>query len=232
MNKLGIIGGIGPEATIDYYTGIIKGWQQAQGTQKALPELAIDSINMYHMFDLLDQKKYDAVADYVAAAANHLKQAGADFGLMCGNTPHIVFDQIQARTSLPLLSIVEASLLRAQKLGLHHLGLLGTKFTMQNDFFSGPFRRAGIEIVLPTAAEQTLIHQKIVDELENGIVKPATKKQLLALIENLVTMHHLDGIILGCTELPLIIQPADLTTSVFNIAQIHIETAVERIMAK
>ena len=113
MQKLGIIGGIGPEATMNYYSAIIKRYQERIATDK--------------------------VAGYVGAAANNLLKAGYDFGLMCGNTPHLLFDQIQARTDLPLLSIVETAVAAAQQLYLQRLALLGTKFAMQNDFFIKPF---------------------------------------------------------------------------------------------
>lgn len=146
MKKLGIIGGLGPEETSDYYLSIIKQYQQKVGSNERLPELAIESIDMYHMFNLLDQKKYDQVADYVAQAANNLQSAGANFGIMCGNTPHIVFNEIQNRTTLPLLSMVQTALDKARETGLKNLGLLGTKFTMQNDFFRDPFEKSGTHL--------------------------------------------------------------------------------------
>ncbi len=130
MQKLGIIGGIGPEATMNYYSAIIKQYQEWIGTDKELPRITIESINMYHIFRLLDAQQYDKVAGYVGAAANNLLKAGCDFGLMCGNTPYLLFDQIQACTDLPLLSIVETAVAAAQQLHLQRLALLGTKFTM------------------------------------------------------------------------------------------------------
>ncbi|EHN59018.1 aspartate/glutamate racemase family protein [Oenococcus kitaharae] len=227
MKKLGIIGGIGPEATVNYYLDVIKGTQKTLGTNKQLPEIVINSINMYHMFDLLEQKDYLAVVAYLVKAVNELQAAGADFGLMCGNTPHIVFDQIQQQTSLPLLSIVTTALKRAQSSHLSRLALLGTKFTMQNTFFSQPFIDAGIKVVLPNPDEQTWLHQKIVDELENGVVKRETKQQLLKMTQRLIQQYQLDGLILGCTELPLILQPTDFSIAVLDIAKIHIETAIQ-----
>lgn len=227
MKKLGIVGGIGPEATVNYYLDIIKGTQKALATDKQLPEIVINSINMYYMFDLLEQKNYSAVVDYLSKAINELQAAGANFGLMCGNTPHIVFNQVQQQTQLPLISIVSTTLKQAQHLQLKRLGLLGTKFTMQNSFFSQPFIDAGIKIILPNLTEQKWLHKKIVDELENGIIKDATKQQLLTMAHYLVKQNQLDGLILGCTELPLIIQRTDLPVAVLDIAQIHIEKAIQ-----
>ncbi|WP_311406894.1 aspartate/glutamate racemase family protein [Liquorilactobacillus uvarum] len=229
MTKLGIIGGLGPEATSDYYFSIIKQYQQKVGSNKRLPELTIESIDMYHMFSLLDQKKYDQVADYVAQAANNLQSAGANFGVMCGNTPHIVFNEIQNRTTLPLLSMVQTSLDKAKEKGLKNLGLLGTKFTMQNDFFKEPFEKSGIHVWFPSLTEQSIIHQKIVDELENGIVKQETKNILLKIITNMIDKYNLDGIVLGCTELPLILSQKELFVYVLDISQIHIEAIVKKL---
>ncbi|MGN1283405.1 MAG: aspartate/glutamate racemase family protein [Limosilactobacillus sp.] len=231
MQKLGIIGGIGPEATMNYYAAIIKRYQQYVGTDKDLPALTIESINMYHLFELLDAGGYDEAATYVSAAANRLLKAGCDFGLMCGNTPHLLFEQIQSRTALPLLSIVQTAVVEAEQQKLHRLALLGTKFTMQHDFFAQPFRAAGIKISLPNAEQQALIHQKIVDELENGIVKSSTKEQLLAIINQLAQDNQLDGVVLGCTELPLILGQDDFKDlRVFDIAKIQINAAVKRIL--
>ncbi|WP_413627822.1 amino acid racemase [Fructilactobacillus vespulae] len=230
MTKLGIIGGIGPEATVDYYLSIIKQYQQSMGNQQVLPEITIESINMYHMFALLQDKKYDQVVAYLKTAVDHLEAAGADFAIMCGNTPHIVFEQLQQQTNLPLMSMVETSVAEAQRLGLKRLGLLGTRFTMENDFFVAPFERAGIEIKIPNPDEINFIHEKIVSELENGIVKPETKKQLLAIAERMISANHLDGIILGCTELPLILKPEDFNVETFDITKIHIAAIVKELI--
>lgn len=162
-------------------------------------------------------------------APNKLQRSGADFGIMCGNTPHIVFNEIQNRTSLPLLSMVQTSLDKAKSKGLKNLGLLGTKFTMQNDFFKEPFENSEINIWLPSPTEQSFIHQKIIDELEQGIVKQTTKYSLLKIITNMVDKHDLDGIVLGCTELPLILNQSDLSVDVLDISQIHIEAIVKKL---
>ncbi|MDN5978710.1 aspartate/glutamate racemase family protein [Bifidobacterium mongoliense] len=149
MKHVGIIGGIGPEATMDYYRAIIAGVQQVKHSTAVLPEISIRSIDMYRMFSMLDREDYPAVEAYLGDAAEDLRHGGADFGLMCGNTPHIVFDGIQRRTALPLLSIVTSALQEAQRRGLHRLGLLGTKFTMHHDFFTSAFQAAGIAMVTP-----------------------------------------------------------------------------------
>ncbi|CAG58378.1 uncharacterized protein GVI51_D01089 [Nakaseomyces glabratus] len=227
--KVGIIGGIGPEATTHYYISIIKQFQDAVGSDKVLPEMVVESINMYHMFEMLEQRQYDDVAEYLAHAACNLQKAGADFGVMCGNTPHIVFEKIQGKTDLPLLSMVQCSLDVASAMGLKRLALLGTKFTMQNDFFKRPFEMAGISIYTPSPVEQETIHQKIVGELENGIVTPDTKSTLLTIINGMIKEHGLDGVILGCTELPLILNQRDFSIEVLDIAKEHINAIVKKL---
>lgn len=139
MKKVGIIGGIGPEATITYYQSIIKDFQKRLGTHAQLPELVINSINMYKMFDMLEKKNFGEIVDYLSDAVEALEHARADFVVMCGNTPHIVFNEIQENVNIPMMSMVETSYQRAAELGLKNLGLLGTKFTMENDFFQETF---------------------------------------------------------------------------------------------
>lgn len=231
MKHVGIIGGIGPEATMDYYRAIIAGVQQVKHSTAVLPEISIRSIDMYRMFSMLDREDYPAVEAYLGDAAEDLRHGGADFGLMCGNTPHIVFDGIQRRTALPLLSIVTSALQEAQRRGLLRLGLLGTKFTMHHDFFTSAFQAAGIAMVTPEAADQELIHARIVDELEQGIVRDETRTLLLGIVSRMVAEHGLDGIVLGCTELPLILSPENMPVATLDIADIHIRAIVARILA-
>jgi aspartate racemase len=229
MKKLGIIGGIGPETTMSYYDDIIRGYQQQVDSVQRLPKIVINSINMYRMFSMLEREDYDGVASYLAEAVRQLQRAGADFALMCGNTPHIVFDRIQEQVDIPLLSIVSPTLEAARSQGLNSLGLLGTKFTMQQDFFAAPLREAGIRVATPSAEEQNFIHRKIVDELENGIVLEQTKQEMIRLISSMIGRNNLDGIILGCTELPLLLHAEDVPIAVLDIAALHIRQAIAEI---
>ncbi|GAF38610.1 aspartate racemase [Agrilactobacillus composti DSM 18527 = JCM 14202] len=229
MQKVGILGGLGPEATMIYYQDIIKGFQKRLGRQDVLPELTINSVNMYHLFGLLNRQDNAGAAAYLGKGIAQLAQAGVDFVAMCGMTPHIVFDQLQAEAAVPLLSMVQTSVTAAQAQKFTKLGLFGTKFTMSHDFATKPFETQGITMCLPNQADQAYIHEKIEKELENGIVKPATKQQLLKVANNLIQTQQIQGLVLGCTELPLIIQPNDLPVPAFDIAQIHIQAIVDRI---
>lgn len=231
MKKVGLVGGLGPEATMMYYQKIIKGVQQSMGRLDVLPPITVESINMYHLFELIESHEPADTVAYLAKAVDHLKAAGADFGVMVGNTPHIVFDQLQGQTALPLLSMVQTACTAAQAQHLKHLGLLGTAFTMSNDFFKKPFLHADIAISVPDEATQHFVHEKIVAELENGIVKPDTKKEFMAIVAKMVTTQKIDGLVLGCTELPLLLNQSDFEIPVLDVAEIHIQQIVREILS-
>lgn len=230
MKKLGMIGGTGPESTVDYYQSIISKFQDATGSKESLPELLIYSVNMYKIFELLQGGQEEELAEYLAAAVLSLERAGADFAVISANTPHIVFDKVQQKVNIPMISIVEETYRRTQQLELKKVGLLGTKFTMENDFFKEPFSANDQEIFVPNEDEQQFLHGKIVEELERGIVKEETKKEFLAIAEKLVERHNIEGIVLGCTELPMIFKPEDLDILQLNTVEIHVAKIVEMIL--
>ena len=231
MKKLGMIGGTGPESTVDYYQSIISKFQEETGSKESLPELLIYSINMYKIFDLLQNNQEEELAEYLAAAVLSLERAGADFAVISANTPHIVFDKVQQKVNIPMISIVEESYRKAGQLGLHKIGLLGTKFTMENDFFKEPFTANGKEIFVPIEEDQQFIHEKIVKELERGIVNEETKKELLVIAERMIEQHGIEGLILGCTEFPMIFKPEDLDIPQLNTVEIHVAKIVDMITA-
>lgn len=231
MKKLGMIGGTGPESTVDYYQSIISKFQEETGSKESLPELLIYSINMYKIFDLLQNNQEEELAEYLAAAVLSLERAGADFAVISANTPHIVFDKVQQKVNIPMISIVEESYRKAGQLGLHKIGLLGTKFTMENDFFKEPFTANGKEIFVPNEEDQQFIHEKIVKELEQGIVNEETKKEFLVIAERMIEQHGIEGLILGCTEFPMIFKPEDLDIPQLNTVEIHVAKIVDMITA-
>lgn len=231
MKKLGMIGGTGPESTVDYYQSIISKFQEDTGSKESLPELLIYSINMYKIFDLLQNNQEEELAEYLAAAVLSLERAGADFAVISANTPHIVFDKVQQKVNIPMISIVEESYRTAHQLEIDKIGLLGTKFTMENDFFKEPFMANGKEIFVPNEQDQQFIHEKIVKELERGIVNEETKKEFLAIAERMIEQHDIEGLILGCTELPMIFKPQDLDIPQLNTVEIHVAKIVDMITA-
>ena len=170
MRKLGLIGGMGPESTIPYYHDIVYGVQKKIG-QSVFPTLTIESVDVFHVLNLCGDKDYDGLTDYLMSAINNLISSGADFVALSANTPHIVFDRLQAQSSVPMISIVEAACLEAQRRNYQKIGLLGTEFTMKEDFFKAPFIKSGMKIVVPSSTEMDFVSEKISSELELGIVK-------------------------------------------------------------
>lgn len=186
---------------------------------------------MYKIFELLSEERTEDLAEYLVNAGRELERIGADFVIMAANTPHIVFNQVQKKINVPMISIVEATCEKAQELKLKKIGLIGTKFTMENDFFMKPFTEQNIDIIVPEESEQSYIHQKTVEELENGIIKEQTKKEFLSIINRMQEQEGITGIILGCTEFPMLIKEEDLSIQQLNTTKIHITKTVDAIFA-
>ena len=160
-----------------------------------------------------------------------LARAGADIGLLASNTPHIVFDDIQRQSPIPLISIVQATCQTAQAMGLKKVGLFGTRFTMQGQFYPEVFRSRGIELIVPDMNDQEYIHDKYMNELINGIFLDETRESLLAIAERLKEKTGVQGVILGGTELPLILRDVnDLDIPFLDTTRIHVEQAVTQML--
>ncbi|MBF7023410.1 aspartate/glutamate racemase family protein [Staphylococcus kloosii] len=229
MKRVGIIGGLGPESTVDYYKSFIHKYQYKVDSKQDLPELFINSINMYNIFKYIDENRLEDLAKYVGEAAQKLEQIGADFIIIAANTPHIVFNEIEKMVEVPMISIVDATYEQAEEQDLQTLGLLGTKFTMTHDFFKTTFRDNDKNIVVPHQDEQEHIHKRIVDELENGIVNEKTKDEFLSIINRMIQEDHIDGIILGCTELQMLLNSDDFDIPLLETMDIHVNKMVEKI---
>jgi aspartate racemase len=182
MKTVGIIGGIAPESTIQYYRLIIKLYRE-QKNDGSYPPILINSIDMKRMLDFIGANQLADVIDYLVGEVQKLSVAGANFGLLASNTPHIVFHEIQQQSPIPLISIVEATCLAAQSLGVKKVGLFGTRFTMQGRFYADAFAEHGISLVVPNLEMQAYIHEKYMNELVNGIFLPATRERLLEIVE-------------------------------------------------
>ena len=234
MKTIGIIGGIAPESTIQYYRLIIKSYRE-QKNDGRYPSVLINSIDMKMMLDLIGANKLPDVTEYLVAEVKKLSVAGADFGLLASNTPHIVFNDIQQQSPIPLISIVEATCLAAQTLGVKKVGLFGTRFTMQGNFYSEEFAKHEIALVVPDLETQAYIHEKYMSELVHGIYLPETRERLLAIVDELQKQQGIDGLILGGTELPFILNMNDLNQQVIpflDITKIHVEQAVAKMLSQ
>ena len=195
MISAGIVGGIGPESTVDYYRAILASCRRRAPDAPA-PSLIINSIDLDHALSLLNEGRVDALTAYLIPEIERLAAAGATFGLLAANTPHLVFDALSAQVSLPLVSIVEATREEASRLGMTRVGLLGTRFTM-----AGTFR-------------------------------PETRARILAVIGRLVADEGIDGVILGGTELPLLLRGHDVASAPFlDTTLLHVEAVVTRLLA-
>ncbi len=226
MKTVGLIGGIGPESTMEYYRQIIAAYRQ-QKRDGSYPALIINSIDMQKMLAQIGANELDAVTGYLLGEVEKLARAGADFGALASNTPHLVFEALSRQAPIPLVSIVETACEAAQALGLKRLGLFGTRFTMQGRFYAEVFGRAGIVLVAPKPEEQAYIHEKYMGELVNGLARPETRDGLLAIVERLKKEEGIEGLILGGTELPLILH-GDLGQEVpfLDTTAIHVERIV------
>src|SRR5512140_2469870 len=207
MATVGLIGGLGPESTIDYYRQIIRVWQARDPSSS--PSLVIDSLDVQRGLHLV-ANDLPGLTDYLFASVRRLAAAGVDFVAMTANTGHIVFDDLAARSPVPMLSIVEVCAEEAKRRGLVRLGLLGTRFTMEAPFYPAVFARHAIEVVPPTAPERLALHQRYVGELLKGDFREETREQVIALITRLRDEERIDGIILGGTELPLLLRAPDI----------------------
>jgi aspartate racemase len=231
MKTLGIIGGLGPESTIDYYGKIIALYRQRTG-DGSYPQFIINSINLKKGLDFMDANNLPGMADYLVEEIGKLILAGATFGLISANTPHIVFDQVASRSSIPLISIVEATCTAAKAKKLKRLALFGTRYTMQATFYPKVFSREGIELLLPGPEDQTYIHDKYLNELVSGKFLPATRAGLLAIVDRLKIGSDIDGVILAGTELPLILRDSEHNgIPLLDTTEIHCEAAVTEMLS-
>jgi aspartate racemase len=231
MTVLGIVGGTGPESTIEYYRLIVAGYR-ARRPDGGYPAIVIDSIDMTRLLDAIGRGDLDHAADYLTAEVDRLAAAGADIALLAANTPHVVFPQLQRRSPLPLISIVDATCSAATGAGLRRLGLLGPRFTMEARFYPDVFAAAGIDIVVPDPAPRARLHQVYMDELVQGIVRPAARDVVLTIIDELKRRDGIDGVILGGTELSLLVDDHTIfDLPVLNTTRIHADAAVDALLA-
>jgi len=225
MKKIGIIGGLGPESTVDYYKEIISTFN-TKYAELAYPEIIIYSVNMNDLMKFVETKNWPELSEWLLEKIFSLHRAGGEFAAIASNTPHIIFDEIKTKSPIPLLSIVEATCNKAQEMGLKNVGLMGTKLTMEAEFYKKPFISKGISVVVPSREEQQLIHHKLFSEIELGIFKDSTREELLSIAKRMVDEEGIDSLILGCTELPLILTESKYHIPFLNTSAIHCESII------
>jgi aspartate racemase len=227
MKKIGLIGGMGPESTLDYYREIINAFKNDEGIMN-YPEIIIYSINLSVFLDLMKFKAYDEIVDLLLSKLTALKDAGADFAAITANTPHLFFDRLREKSPLPLISIVEATCEYADQQGLKKPGLFGTGFTMASDFYQDIFRKREMEVMVPDEDDRKVINQKLFSEIELGIFKDETRTLLVRHIGKMVQNKNIDSLILGCTEFPLILTESSYAgIPMLNTTRIHVDAIVK-----
>jgi aspartate racemase len=227
---LGLIGGTGPESTIDYYRLLVAKYrEQADGNS---PPLIINSVNLKFMIEWMGAGELGRVADYLAAEIDKLQKAGADLGALTANTAHIVFDELQTRCSLPLVSIVEATCERAHQLGLQTVGLIGTRYTMEAPFYPAVFSRRNIRVVVPQPQEQNYIHEIYLGELLKDVFLPETRTKVLAIADEMKPRDGIQGLILGGTELPLLLRAEEHNgLPLLDTTRIHVDRLIAEMLS-
>ena len=227
MKTVGIVGGLGPESTIDYYRRILEAWEREDPT--TAPSIVIDSLDVQLALRLVDGDR-PALIEYLLASLRRLAGAGVDFVAMTANTPHIVFDELAARSPSPLLSIVEVCAQEALRRGLSRLLLLGTRFTMAGPFYPEVCARYRIAVVVPSAEERAWIHERYIGQLLKGDFRDDTRREFISLISRLGDEERVDGIILGGTELPLLLRSAVIAgLPALDTTELHVAAIVRRL---
>ena len=262
MKTVGIIGGIGPESTIEYYRQIIAAYRERQSgtgvrgpqrgspagvlvppvnhsqdaratkTDGSYPSITINSVDLNRLLAWVGANELDAITDYLVSEIERLARAGADFGAIAANTPHIVFDEIRRRSLMPLISIVEATCDAAHALGFKRVALFGTRFTMQGRFFPYVFSKDGITIVVPQEDEQAYIHETYIKEMLNNIFLPERREGLLAIVDRMKARDSIAAVILGGTELPLLLRdPQHNGVPFLDTTKIHVARIVAELVS-
>jgi len=226
MKTIGLIGGMSWESSVVYYELINKKVREALGGFHSCKNIMV-TVDFAEIEKLQHEGNWDALDALMATSARQLEKAGADIVILCTNTMHLCSDAITNAIAIPFLHIAEATAQEIKKQGLKKIALLGTKFTMEKDFYKDILiQKYGIEVLIPTAEERTQVHDIIYNELVHGQIKDESRAIYKTIIKNL-EQRGAQGVILGCTEIPLLISATDVAISVFDTTKIHAESAVD-----
>ena len=229
MRKIGLVGGTGPESTLMYYKEL-NSRIDVLTEGSAMPDVAIESVNFRKAWGFVERGEYDKLTDYLSEKVECLKAGGAEIISLSAVTMHIVFGQIEAKTNTQLISIPKAVRDEAVAREFKCVGLLGTIFTMEQDYMKKDLEDAGIRVVVPQKDERELIAKRILEELEVGIVKESTLKEFTAIIERMKREDGIEAVILGCTELPLLLNKDNCPVYCLDSVEIHLNKLVELAM--
>jgi len=228
--RIGILGGMTPESTVTYYQHIVHAWQRRHHDHR-YPEIVVFSESFQQFEDWMEAGQWDAIGEALAEGLRHLAAAGADFAVIATNTMHLLFDRLQAGSPIPLLSIVDATAVAVRRAGFSTVGLLGTRFTMEKPFYAEGLARHGIATLVPDGVERADIHQIIMEELAMGVMRESSRARYIEIIAGLAA-RGAQGIVLGCTEIPLLVTPTHTPVPLFDTAVLHAEAALEHAVGR
>lgn len=223
--RIGILGGMSPESTISYYEYITRTYTQRFG-DFGYPEIIIYSVSFQPFVDWPAQGKWDLVTQALITSAQQLEKAGADFIILATNTMHMVFDEIQKEVHIPMLSLLDAVGRSITARNITQVGLLGTRFTMNHPFYKHALKKHGVTVIVPDSEEIQVIDHIIYQELVKGVIRPESKEKYLEIIRSL-QKRGAQGVILGCTEIPLLVHSDDVPLPLFDTTTIHAEAALQ-----
>ena len=226
MKKIGLVGGTGPESTLMYYKELNSKIDEATGG-KTMPELSIESVNFRKAWEMVSSAQYKELADYLSEKVTVLAKSGAEIIALTAGTMHIVFNEIEKSTNVSLVSIPKAVCEEVLKRGYKKIGLLGTIFTMEQDYMKKDFLQVGVNVIVPDKADRELIAKRIYEELEVGIVKESTLQEFNEIIKNMQREHEIEAVVLGCTELPLLLNNGNCVLPCLDSVAIHIAKLIE-----
>jgi aspartate racemase len=225
MKVMGLIGGMSWNSTLEYYRIINESFTRRRGGLHSAP-LALYNLDFDEIQRAQHEGRWDDITRVLVDAGNAVKRGGADFLVICTNTMHKVADDVEEKVGLPLLHIVDVTGDAIKERGLHRIGLLGTRFVMKEPFYQERLRdRFAIELLVPGEDDMDTIHQIIYNELCEGKIKASSRRVCADIMSRLVN-EGAEGIVLGCTELPLLIQPSDIHAPIFDTTRLHAEAAV------
>jgi len=222
--KIGVLGGLSPESTVTYYEYITRTYHDRFGDH-SYPEILIYSVSFQDFMNWMREDRWDLITDKLVEGMTRLHKGGADFGLIATNTMHTVFDEVQKKSPMPLISIVDATTEEIKKVGLEVVGLLGTTVTMSGDFYKKKLLSYSVQTLVPETKDQEYVNYTIFEELVSGQILQRSRKVFIRIINNLKD-RGAQGVILGCTEIPLLIREEDVDVKLFNTTVIHAERAL------
>lgn len=226
MKKIGLVGGTGPESTLMYYKELNSQIDKITNG-KCMPDLAIESVNFRRAWEYVSDGKYKELTDYLSEKVNVLVAGNAEIISLTAGTMHIVIDEIEEQTKVNLISIPKAVCEEAIKRGYKKVGLLGTIFTMEKDYMKKDLLAEGIDVVVPDKADRELVAKKILEELEIGVVKESTLSEFNEIIKKMKDEQQIEAVILGCTELPLLLNDGNCVLPCLDSVEIHIKKLIE-----